>query len=158
VSGIPLGVAGLEAENAVVGTVLSVELLILLLLSVLCLFNLNLPLLLDLRFPNWGCLCCCCLWLTCRTSGLCWYCSFFDALVPLSGVAIEVDSLDAQVPCFPSADVIPGPPVPLKLMVRYSFVVPPVPVPIVVSVVSSPTRVYIKIENGDTMIISHPRS
>jgi len=40
--------------------------------------------------------------------------------------------------------------------VRNPFIVPPVPIPIMVSVVSSPTWVYIKKETWDTIIITPP--
>jgi hypothetical protein len=49
---------------------------------------------------------------------------------------------------------MPALPVLLKLLVRNPFIVPPVPVPIMVSVVSSPTRVYIKIEAWNIVVIT----
>jgi hypothetical protein len=49
---------------------------------------------------------------------------------------------------------MPAIPVLLKALVRDSFIVPPVPIPIMVSVVSSPTWVYIKIETWDITIIT----
>jgi hypothetical protein len=49
---------------------------------------------------------------------------------------------------------MPALPVLLELLVRNSFIVPPVPVPIMVSVVSSPTRVYIKIKTWHSVIIT----
>jgi hypothetical protein len=51
---------------------------------------------------------------------------------------------------------LPALPALLKSLVRNPFIVPPVPVPIMVSVVSSPTRVYIKIETWDTIIVTPP--
>jgi hypothetical protein len=48
---------------------------------------------------------------------------------------------------------MPALPVLLKSVVRNSFIVPPVSVPITVSVVSSPVRVYIKIKTWDIVII-----
>jgi hypothetical protein len=53
----------------------------------------------------------------------------------------------------PIAIMIPALPVLLKLLVRDLFIVPPVSVPILVSVVSSPTRVYIIIKRGYVVII-----
>jgi hypothetical protein len=49
---------------------------------------------------------------------------------------------------------MPALPVLLKSLVRNPFIVPPVPVPIMVSVVSSPTRVYIKIKTWNSVIIT----
>jgi hypothetical protein len=49
---------------------------------------------------------------------------------------------------------MPSLPVPLNLMMRYSLVVPPVSVPMMVSVVSSPTWVYIKIKTWNVAIIN----
>src|SRR4030042_1597693 len=55
---------------------------------------------------------------------------------------------------FPMSIFMPPAPVLLKPLVRNSFIIPAVPVPILVSVVSSPTRVYIKIKIWDTVIIT----
>jgi hypothetical protein len=49
---------------------------------------------------------------------------------------------------------MPALPVLLKSLVGNPFIVPPVPMPIVVSVVSSPTWVYIKIEAWNSVIIT----
>jgi hypothetical protein len=50
--------------------------------------------------------------------------------------------------------MIPALPVLLKLLVRDLLIVPPVSVPIPVSVVPSPTRVYIIIKRWYSVIIS----
>jgi hypothetical protein len=55
---------------------------------------------------------------------------------------------------FPISVIIPAIPVPLKLSVRNPFIVPPVSVPIMVSVVSSPSWVYIIIKDWNIVIIS----
>jgi hypothetical protein len=55
---------------------------------------------------------------------------------------------------FPISVIIPTIPVPLKLSVRNPFIVPPVSVPIMVSVVSSPSWVYIIIKDWNIVIIS----
>jgi hypothetical protein len=49
---------------------------------------------------------------------------------------------------------MPALPVLLKSLVRNPVIVPPVPIPIMVSVVSSPAWVYVKIETWDLVIIS----
>jgi hypothetical protein len=48
---------------------------------------------------------------------------------------------------------MPALPVLLKSLVRNPLIVPLVPVPIPVSVVSSPTGVYIKIKTGNVVIM-----
>ena len=55
---------------------------------------------------------------------------------------------------FPAATIVPALPVLLKPSVRNAFVVPPVSMPIVVPVVSSPTGVHVKIEAWNTVIVS----
>jgi hypothetical protein len=52
------------------------------------------------------------------------------------------------------AIIVPAIPVLLKPPVRNPFIVPPVPVPVMVSVVSSPTRIYIKIKTWYIAIIA----
>ena len=54
---------------------------------------------------------------------------------------------------FPMSIFLPALPVLLKSLVRNRFIVPPVPVPIMVSVVASPPGVDIKIKTGHTVII-----
>jgi len=54
---------------------------------------------------------------------------------------------------FPMSSFLPALPVLLKSLVRNRFIVPPVPVPIMVSVVSLPPGVDIKIKTGHTVII-----
>jgi hypothetical protein len=49
---------------------------------------------------------------------------------------------------------MPALPVLLKLLIRNPLIVPPVPVPIMVPVVSSPAWVYIKIEAWNSVIIT----
>jgi hypothetical protein len=55
---------------------------------------------------------------------------------------------------FPVTITIPVLPVTMKSLVRNSFVIPLVSVPIMVSVVSSPPRVYIVVKPWDTVVIS----
>jgi hypothetical protein len=50
--------------------------------------------------------------------------------------------------------ILPAFPVLLKSLVRNPFIVPSVPIPITVSVVSSPAWIYIKIETWDIVIIT----
>jgi hypothetical protein len=54
---------------------------------------------------------------------------------------------------FPMPVILPAPPVPLKLPVGNPVIVPTVSVPVMASVVCSPTGVYIEIESGDVIII-----
>jgi hypothetical protein len=49
---------------------------------------------------------------------------------------------------------MPALPVLLKPLVGNPLIVPPVPVPIMISVVSSPTRVYIEIKTWNISIIT----
>jgi hypothetical protein len=49
---------------------------------------------------------------------------------------------------------MPALPILLKLYVRNPFIVPPVPVPVTVSVVSSPAWVYIKVKSWNIVIIT----
>lgn len=56
---------------------------------------------------------------------------------------------------FPIPTIFPVLPVLFNLSTRDPFIIPPVSVPIMVSVVSSPTRVYIKIKTWDIFVI-HP--
>src|SRR4030065_2366089 len=55
---------------------------------------------------------------------------------------------------FPISIIVPALPVLLKSSARDPFIVPPVSVPITVSVISSPTRVSIKIKTLDIVIIN----
>jgi hypothetical protein len=55
---------------------------------------------------------------------------------------------------FPVSITLPALPVLLKLLVRNPFIVPRMSVPIMVSVVSSPTWVYIIIKAWNIVIIS----
>jgi len=55
---------------------------------------------------------------------------------------------------FPMSIIMPTMPVLLQSVVGNSVIVPPVPMPVMVSVVSSPTWVYIKIETRDPIIIT----
>jgi hypothetical protein len=55
---------------------------------------------------------------------------------------------------FPAAITVPALPVLSELSVRNPFIVPPVSVPIMAPVVSSPTRVYIEIETWNVVIIT----
>jgi hypothetical protein len=52
------------------------------------------------------------------------------------------------------AITVPALPVLLKLLRRNALILPPVPIPVTGSVVSSPPGVYIKIEDGDAVVIS----
>jgi len=61
----------------------------------------------------------------------------FVALVPAAVVVGEVDSSGRpKFPAVPMSIILPTLPVLLKSLVRYPFIVPPVPVPITVSVVA----------------------
>jgi hypothetical protein len=55
---------------------------------------------------------------------------------------------------FPMPIIMPALPVLLKLLGRNRFIVPPMPVPIVVSVVSSPTRIYVEIKTRNGIIVT----
>ena len=79
----------------------------------------------------------------------------FDVLVPVSVFVVEVYSSGrpGYLP-FPMSIILPALPVLLKSYVRNPFIVPPVSVPIMVSVVSSPARIYIKIKTWYSIIIS----
>jgi hypothetical protein len=55
---------------------------------------------------------------------------------------------------FPISIIVPGLPVLMKVLVMNRFIVPPVAVPIMVSVVSSPTWVYIIIKTRNIVIIT----
>lgn len=55
---------------------------------------------------------------------------------------------------FPISIIIPALPVLLKSSARDSFIVPPVSVPIMIPVVPSPARVYIKIKTWDIIVIT----
>jgi energy-converting hydrogenase Eha subunit A len=67
----------------------------------------------------------------------------------------RVIALDAPVSMpFPMSIIMPAPPVAMEASVIDPFIVPPVSVPIMASVVSSPTRVYVKIKTWDTVIIT----
>jgi hypothetical protein len=54
---------------------------------------------------------------------------------------------------FPVPVVMPTPPVLLKSLVRNPFILPAVSIPITVSVVPSPARVYIKVKTRNTVVI-----
>jgi len=89
--------------------------------------------------------------------------SLFIFLLPLMSQFLSLllwpglIALDAPGPLsFPISIIMPAPPVLLKSLVRNPFIGPPVSVPIMVSVVSSPTRVYIKIKTWDSIKISPP--
>ena len=71
------------------------------------------------------------------------------------GLRSRLIALDApsSLP-FPMTVSMPALPVLLKSLGRNPFIVPPVPVPITVSVESSPTWVYIKIETWNIGIIN----
>jgi hypothetical protein len=55
---------------------------------------------------------------------------------------------------FPTLVSLPVLPILLKSLMGDPFIVPTVPAPVMVSVVSSPTRVYIKIKSWDISVIS----
>src|SRR3990172_8236365 len=55
---------------------------------------------------------------------------------------------------FPISITMPASPVLLKMLMRNPLVVPPMPMPIMISVESSPTKVYIKIKIWDISIIN----
>jgi hypothetical protein len=64
-------------------------------------------------------------------------------------------ALDAPGPSpFPVSIIMPALPVLLKSLVRNPLIVPRVSVPMMISVVSSPTWVYIKIKTWNSVIIS----
>jgi hypothetical protein len=50
--------------------------------------------------------------------------------------------------------LFPTAPILLKSLVRNPFIVPPMPIPMTISVVSSPTWVYIKIKTWNIAIIT----
>jgi hypothetical protein len=61
----------------------------------------------------------------------------------------RVIALDAPVSLpFPMSIIMPAPPAVLEAFVIYPFIVPRVSVPVMASVVSSPTRVHIKIKRN----------
>ena len=55
---------------------------------------------------------------------------------------------------FPMSLIVPALPVPFELLVGNPFIVPTMPVPVVLSVVSSPTWVYVKIETRHIVVIT----
>jgi len=55
---------------------------------------------------------------------------------------------------FPESITLPTLPVPLKPLMIDPFIVPPAPVPITISIVPSPPRVYVIIKTWNTIIIT----
>ena len=79
----------------------------------------------------------------------------FVVLVPVSVVVVEVDSSGRpRFLAFPNVDYYASSSSSVEVVGRNPFIVPPVPVPIMVSVVSSPTWVYIKIKTWNIVIIT----
>jgi hypothetical protein len=79
--------------------------------------------------------------------------SYFLSLLWRSGL-IALDAPVVSPTTRPIISIIPTPPVLLKSWLRDRLIVPRLSVPISVSVVSSPTRVYIIIKTGDIVIIT----